>query len=223
MERGRGSIGIRGCFSVVRVFLAGIFIFVALTMIVTWLASDGDDLSFWGGVVVMAAFAAAIFIAMFLFNPRGSRPSLFGLNKGEDLEALERDGILVRESFSATRAFEVAEYEDEGLHYFLELTNGEVLYLTGQTLYGFLPDEGDEDDLQPPQPRRFPCTEFELLRHRTEGYLADLICKGAVLEPEVVLPNEEMPDWPRGDWLDVDVILDIPYEHLKSSVEPSRQ
>lgn len=217
MERGRASKGLHGCLSVVRVILAGLFIFVALTMVVGWLAGDGDDLSPWGGVVIVVAFAAVIFVAMFLFNPRGSRPSLFGLNKGESLEALERDGILVRESYSATRAFEVAEYEDEGLHYFLELTNGDVLYLTGQSLYRFEPNDGDEDDMQPPQPRRFPCTEFEVLRHRTEGYLADIICHGDVLEPEVVLPHDQFPDWPQGGWLDIDVIREIPYDDLKSS------
>jgi hypothetical protein len=217
MEHGRASKGLHGCLSAVRVILAGLFIFVALTMVVGWLAGDGDDLSPWGGAVIMATFVAAIFIAMFLFNPRGSRPSLFGLNEGENLEALERDGILVRESYSATRAFEVAEYEDEGLHYFLELTNGDVLYLTGQLLYQFEPNEGDEDDMRPPQPRRFPCTEFEVLRHRTEGYLADIICHGDVLEPEVVLPHAQYPDWPQGGWLDIDVIRNIPYDDLKSS------
>lgn len=217
MKRGKASKGFRGCLSVVRVILAAMFIFVAMMVVVGWLASDGDNLTYWGSVVIMATLGAAIFIAMFLFNPRGSRPSLFGLNKGENLEALERDGILVRESFSATRAFAVAEYEDEGLHYFLELTNGDVLYLTGQLLYEFEPNEGDEDDLRPPQPRRFPCTEFEVLRHRTEGYLADLICRGDVLEPEVLLPHDQFPDWPQGGGLDIDVIRGVPYDDLKAS------
>ena len=153
---------------------------------------------------------------MFLFNLRGSRPSLFGLNRSEHLEALERDGILIRESFSAMRAFEVEQYDDEGLHYFLELASGEVLYLTGQALYEFLPNEGDDNDLQSPQSRRFPCTEFELLRHRTEGYVVDIVCKGDVLTPEVVLPHEKMPQWQRGDLLDLDVIRDTPYELLKA-------
>ncbi|MFZ5636679.1 MAG: hypothetical protein ACOY82_08840 [Pseudomonadota bacterium] len=216
MGRGDDSAGLRGCLSFVRVASAAVFVFAAPITVVGWLSGDGGDLPIWGIWLVLPAFMLAIVVAMFLFNPRGSRPSLFGLNRSEHLEALERDGILIRESFSAVRAFEVDPYDDEGLHYFLELTNGDVLYLTGQALYEFLPIEGDEGDLQPPQMRRFPCTEFELLRHRTEGYLADIVCKGSALEPEIVLPHDKMPEWPRGDWLDVDLIRDVPYAHLKA-------
>lgn len=216
MESGRGAIEQRGCLSVMRVAFAAVFVFAAPMLTVTWLSADGGDLPRWGIPVILLAFAIAIIAAMFLFNPRGSRPSFSGRNMSEHLENLERDGILVRDAYTARRAFEVEEYDDEGLHYFLELTNGEVLYLTGQALYEFLPNEGDEEDLQPPQSRRFPCTEFELLRHRTEGYVADIVCKGDVLTPEVVLPHDKMPEWSRGGLLDLDVIRDIPYEQLKA-------
>ena len=108
------------------------------------------------------------------------------------------------------------EFEDEGLHYFVELDDGSVLYLTGQMLWDYGPmSEGDEDD-EFPHYRQFPCTEFEVLRHAREGYIVELVCRGKVLEPEVVLPNEAMPTWPRGNCLHIDRIIGIPYARLMS-------
>ena len=31
---------------------------------------------------------------------------------------------------------------------------------------------------------RFPCTEFTISRHREEGWVADIQCRGTVLQPE---------------------------------------
>ena len=62
------------------------------------------------------------------------------------------------------RAFGVKEFEDEGLHYFLELTDGRVLVLSGQYLYDY---EAISDDSETNRPRAFPCSEFTLRRHKT--------------------------------------------------------
>lgn len=44
------------------------------------------------------------------------------------------------------------------------------------------------DDEELNQPRAFPCTEFIVRRHKKEGYVAESLCSGTVLEPEVVAP-----------------------------------
>lgn len=94
--------------------------------------------------------------------------------------------MLLTENYSATRAFCVEEFEDEGSHYFLEIEDGSVLFITGQELYEYDPIiEGEIVKA----PRRFPCTEFTLRRHRKENYIVDILCRGAVLEPEVVAPH----------------------------------
>lgn len=207
----------RKALSAFRVVFAALFVFIAPLSVIGWISNGSSDLPVWGIVVVLLAFLFAIYLALFLFNRRGFRPALFGLNTSESRAALERDGILVRESFTAIRAFEVEEYEDEGLHYFLELATGDVLYLSGQFLYGYDMFEGDEEEEDLPRSRQFPCTEFELLRHCKVGNVVDLVCKGEALEPELVLPHRDMPKWRRGDWLDFDVIRSVSYDRLKPS------
>lgn len=87
------------------------------------------------------------------------------------------------------------EFEDEGLHYFLELADGRVLFMSGQYLYDFEPIS---DDPEMNQPRSFPCSEFTVRRHTKEGYVVDMVCGGTVLEPEVSAPPFEKSDW-RGN------------------------
>ena len=89
-------------------------------------------------------FFLLIFGALMLFNRRAIRTKDYAAA----IEELEREGLLEEKSFRAIRALQVEEFEDEGDHYFLELDNGAVLFLSGQYLYGY-----DE-------PRTFPCTEF---------------------------------------------------------------
>jgi hypothetical protein len=91
----------------------------------------------------------------------------------------EADGL------RATRAFGVEEFEDEGLHYFLELADGRVLFVSGQYLYDYEPSS---DDPETTQARSFPCTEFTVQRHKKEGYVVEILRGGTVLEPEVMAP-----------------------------------
>jgi hypothetical protein len=131
------------------------------------------------------------------------------------LQELTSANLLETESFAATRAFRVEEYEDEGLHYYIELSDGRVLFLSGQYLYDFEPIT---DDPELNQERRFPCTEFTILRHKSERYVLDIRCAGQVLEPEVTAPPFGEDVWqnaavPR----DGAVLVDLPYEALKAA------
>ena len=152
------------------------------------------------------------FAALQLFNPAGLRP----LDWKEPelwIQELEDKGLLSCIECKATRAFGVEEYEDEGLHYFIEMEDGSLLYLNGQYLYEYEPVE---DDQELNQPRWFPCTEFTVRRHRTEGYVVDLLCRGEVLEPEVVAPPFTWEDHKRGIVPeDGQILRDREYDDLK--------
>lgn len=123
--------------------------------------------------------------ALIVFQPRGvnlsGHPTL-----EQQIQDLEARGLLSAQVYRATRAFEVEEFEDEGCHYFLELTDGRVLFLSGQYLYNYV-SESDAG-----VGRRFPCSEFAVRRHSTEGYAVDIQCGGQVLEPDSVAPG----GWP---------------------------
>ena len=55
------------------------------------------------------------------------------------IEELARQGLVVTTEFRARRALTIAEFEDEGSHYFVELDDGRALFLTGQHLYDHEP------------------------------------------------------------------------------------
>jgi hypothetical protein len=98
---------------------------------------------------------------------------------------LEAAGHLATTSYEATRAFHVQEFGDEGPTYFLDLTDGRILCLTGQYLYDYEPIS---DDPEQNQPRRFPCTAFTVRWHATKRYTIDILLGGQVLEPVAKLP-----------------------------------
>lgn len=119
-------------------------------------------------------------IAMKIFD----RPRQFKSGQ-EGIKDLEEKSLIENTDFSATRAFEVEEWDDLGLNYFIELADGSVLFLQGQYLYDYI-EINDEPEFS--QPRTFPCREFTLRRHRTEKYILEITCHGEVIEPECVAP-----------------------------------
>src|SRR5215831_9448645 len=122
-----------------RLIAAGVFVFGGLLLAAAILGSfrvfehaPGWLIGSTMAILLFGLLAASIWI----FNPKGSDP-LGRLTQEEHLRELERLDLLSSDAHTATRAFGVEEYEDEGLHYFLELTDGSVLYLSGQYLYDF--------------------------------------------------------------------------------------
>jgi hypothetical protein len=179
---------------VLRVLLAGIFVFAGLLALVTVIMASPIGRFPWligpiGGVL----FVVLTLAALVLFNWRPGFPRLRGTFE-EQLASLESAGLLETQEFRAVRAFQIAEFEDEGPSYFIELEGGVVLFLTGQQLYEY---EECTDDPELNQPRRFPCTEFTTRRHRVDRYLIDIDCRGEVLEPEVTAPPWSAEDYRR--------------------------
>jgi hypothetical protein len=198
-----------------RVIGAGCFVFGGLLGLVGVAGSTGvleQGPPWLVGSATAAALLGLVAVAQWLFNPKET--DAFGRKSSEQqLRELESRGLLEDQRFRAVRAFGVQEFEDEGLHYYLELADGRVLFLSGQYLYDFEPID-DDPDLN--QPRRFPCSEFTVRRHKTEGYVADMQCAGVVLEPEILAPSFSPKDW-DADRVPADgqVISDRTYEEVK--------
>jgi hypothetical protein len=202
-----------------RVLLAALFVMAGLCAAVVLLSSLLPERApAW----VIAAVLAPLFfllcgVALMLFNLPGQRLP----GDGERvLRQWEEKGLILSTSYRARRAFQVEEFEDEGSHYFVELDDGSVLYLNGQYLYDYEYDpEAPEHDPEGEQPRRFPCTEFTVRRHRTEGFVIDLQCGGEILEPELVAPPYTDADAAAGRLhTDGEIITDRTYDALKSEL-----
>lgn len=196
-----------------RALLAGIFVCTVLGFYVSFIGSrfPDDQWPWWATPSIIFVFFASSVASLFLFNRRGERP---GPHKtiDEQIADLESAGLLLHESFKARRAFQVEEFEDEGSHYFVELEDGRTLYLNGQYLYDFEPIE---DDPEFNQPRKFPCTEFTVLRRKDAGYVVHLLCLGTVLQPECLAPHFEKADWQRGLSEDGDILAGKTYDEIK--------
>jgi hypothetical protein len=195
---------------------AGLFVFSGVLLTVALVGSQKafDRAPSWLiGSGISLVMLALMVLSLWLFNARGSNP--FGrMTEHEHLQELERLGLLESTAFRATRAFGVEEFEDEGLHFFLELTDGRVLFLSGQYLYDYEPNP----DIGTTQ-RLFPCTEFTVRRHKKEGYTAEIVCGGTVLEPEVMAPSLGKKVWQRNRIPeDGRVITDITYDRLKQQL-----
>src|SRR5215510_15826128 len=128
---------------------------------------------------------------------------------------LEAKGLLQVNSYRARRAFRVEQpdgrFEHFGPHYYIELQDGKVLHLNGDYLVFYEP----ETWLAQGRPRRFPCTEFTIRRHKWDESLIDIVCGGEVLEPEVNAPpfQEWEADQVPGD---EEVIENKTYSELKA-------
>lgn len=197
-----------------RVIAAAFFTYGSMIAVIGLMAAryPEEHWPWWSVPAIMLALFGAMAFSMYAFNRRGLRPDFSRKTLAEQIAGLEGRGLLERRAFRAIRAFAVEELEDEGMHYYLELADGSVLYLSGQYLYDHEPIE---DDPELNQPRSFPCTEFEMLRHKEEGFVLDILCTGSVLEPETTMPPYTRADWKRGLPEDGQIITDRSYDALK--------
>lgn len=94
-------------------------------------------------------------------------------------QALRLDGVAddIAEifTFAATEAIQVKEFEDEGSSYFLRLTDGQVLFLSGQYLYDY------------EESKRFPCVDFDIVRRSRLDFVIEVVCRGAYIAPSKIL------------------------------------
>jgi hypothetical protein len=198
-----------------RVVVAALFVVGGMFAVVALLGEYGNfdrispQVVGWGLGLLLVCLSVG---AVVWFNPWWANP--FGRMTGEELvRRLEARGLLLSSDFEARRAFGVEEYADEGSRYFLELVDGQVLHLCGQYLGDYEPIS-DEPELN--RPRRFPCTAFTVRRHKTEGEVVDLVCRGTVIEPEFIAPPlTKRRQRSIGALKDGQVLSDRPYDGLK--------
>jgi hypothetical protein len=190
----------------VRLLFAALFVAAAMGIAASLLLPRLPPQMAGGVLAAMLIVLALVSVSLFnQFEPRWRDPAEF-------VRGLEAKGLLTHEEFRATRAFQVEEFEDEGPHYFVELEDGAVLYLNGQYLFDYEPIE---DDVELEQPRRFPCTEFTVRRHREAGYVVDIDCRGTVFLPEAVAPAFDTADHRAGVIPeDGQIIRDRSYDQL---------
>lgn len=148
------------------------------------------------------------FILMYFLSSREAQRWLY-----PTVEQMEAKGLIEAAVFRARRAFQVEEMEDEGLHYFLELDDGGVLFLSGQYLYDYEPIDDDEEVNQS---RQFPCTEFVVKRHKADRHVVEIVPGGTPFAPEVLAPPFSEKDF-LADAVPADgeIIRDVPYEQIK--------
>jgi hypothetical protein len=150
--------------------------------------------------IPLCALLVFLVIAVVLFNAPFVRTAV----PGEKIRKLEAQGLVRSQPYRALRAFQIEEFEDEGSHYYIELDDHTVLFLSGQYLWEY-------DRL-----RTFPCTEFVVRRHASKGYALDVLCGGAVIEPEIIAPRFEADEFgTEAIPADGQIIVDKPYDRLR--------
>ena len=163
----------------------------------------------WMSIAMFASFILMGLLCAFLTRSMAPPTRVENLTIAE----LEKQGLLTPERHEATRAFEVEQFEDEGCQYFVELKNNSVLFLGGQYLYDYVPaDDGRESKRK----RKFPCSEFILLRDKRDGLIVDVACGGTALEPEVEVPHFTAAYFESGRAPeDGQIISDRSYDQIK--------
>jgi hypothetical protein len=159
-------------------------------------------------IAFLSSFVIAATVCVFATRRMGKS---FGPVERLTIAQMEQKGLLQREKYEARRAFQVREFEDEGCQYFIELNDGSTLFLGGQYLYDYEPMDGARQ-----QARKFPTTEFVVLRDKRDGLIVDVIRSGNVIEPEVEVPSFTRADHESGRApRDGDIISDRSYDQLK--------
>ena len=124
---------------------------------------------------------------------------------------LDEQGLLTKETLYATRALQViTDYDDEGPSYLLELIDGGVLFLSGYYLYRIATHRKDAGS--------FPCTEFTLQRHKQTGQVADIVCAGTPLSPEIIPLTLSDVNFSAPVPQDSQIIRDRTYDELQAVV-----
>lgn len=199
-----------------RLFIAALSFFIGLFAITgAFMALLPANAPEWlTGVGILIGFSVSLFLTNKLVNAPGT--NFWSLSRApEPDEQSEQEGLLVSTAYRATRYFEVEGSNEEGPHYFIELHDGSVLYMNGRYLAALRPQKALKVI---EQPRKFPCTEFVVIRDRYDGCVADIQCRGIALEPEIVTPPFNATDFQNGMMpQDGDILMSRTYDEMKAA------
>jgi hypothetical protein len=194
-----------------RLLAAAVFVYIGMML----LAFAVAEMGFLGWIAFAPGLLLLIVLALWLFGPwrkHHREAEERRVKHAAEIERLRADGRLVEQTYAATRAVEIEEFEDEGVGFLLELADGSLLFLHGQYLYDFEPREEQPGVVIA---RRFPCTRFTMRRHPEQGYVVDLECGGDTLDPAASGPPLRSAPTIAGRPLeDGDVVVDRAFNDL---------
>jgi len=109
-------------------------------------------------------------------------------------------GIAEVTRFHALKAIRFEELEEEGDGYFLHLKDGRTLFLRGEYLL----------DLE--TNKKFPCSEFEVVRGPKSGAIINLVCCGSFFPSQKIASPLRRPDL-RAVPTDGEIV-EVPWEKI---------
>lgn len=105
-------------------------------------------------------------------------------------------------TYEITEAIKIEEFEDEGSNYYLKLSDGGVLFLSGQYLYDV------EDN------HNFPSSCVKIVRTSATKTLLNIECFGNYIAPTAILPPFSKKRIETGNIPSDGDILSTPFETL---------
>src|SRR5215207_2100564 len=169
---------------------------------------------------LLGALLAAIIGYLVAYAPDWIRRAR-GITWEQHLAQLESAGIAVREHYRTDRALTFEDLATGSLVHLLDVGDGRFLCLYGQDYYSLEPFDDEPDDVQP---RRFPTSEFSLLRDAKTRDVLDLTPGANVVEPTlcegIAKPNEL---YELGIRLkDGEVLAGLSFEIIEGALTPRR-
>lgn len=172
-------------------------LFLLLQVLWRWIAPivDVDHAGQYRPVVLLVAFGVTVgcLIPAAISARRFARKLMPQQNLArDDLN----DGQAATAEYAVTQALELPESEDEGVGYFLELSDGRILYVQGQDLY---PDELEETPPDAPMAPKFPATNIHYSYGPKSGLRLSILPAGGYLPPRRLKPrrfrgNDAIPE-----------------------------
>jgi hypothetical protein len=141
--------------------LLAVFLFILGLMVLGFLPGDPAR-----GVPVVSGLSLLGAIVCYVTIQRARR----GAHQTDALRADLIAGTATVSQFQAVAALEIEEFEDEGMTFYVALSDGRVLLLSGQYLYPLV------------DANTFPSTEFETVRSAS-GLILGLTPTGTHLPP----------------------------------------
>jgi hypothetical protein len=114
-------------------------------------------------------------------------------------------GQVDESEFSIVDAIQVSETEDEGLHFFLRLADGRVLYLSGQYLY------------EPVNAQRFPSSQVAIVRAPASGTVLRFTPGGTYMPPSTTRAAFTDREHARGRVPEDGDLLNADFERLRNA------
>ena len=135
---------------------------------------------------MLVMFAVALGLSLYFYTwpsaQRGYHPNQTARRELYKRELTE--GVASTEGLAVTAAYELPEFEDEGVGFFLGLDDGRVLFVQGQDLYEHAHDYVDEEG--PSKPSTFPSTRVLYNYGPKTGLEFSIEPFGEFLKPEIL-------------------------------------